>query len=399
MSADHLTPEQARRALRNAGIGVLAVAAATLVASAFSRASNATRLEETAKAQTLTTVVVVKPIAPGESLSVELPGRLEAFSRASLYARVSGYLKTWTADIGTPVKAGQLLAEIEAPDLEQQLSQAKADLATAQANAALATTTAERWKALLGASAVSRQGAEEKIGDATAKRSMVQAAQANLDRLQATKAFTRIVAPFAGVITARNTDVGALINAGGGAGPELFVISDTHRLRAYVNVPQSYAGGLKVGQKAQLVVPELPGRSFAATVAATAGAIAPESGTMLIQLAVENPDGALLPGGFARVRFQMDGKARGLVIPPSALIFNGKGTSVATVGEGDRIIIKPVTIARDLGKLIELASGLEANDRLVESPPDGIAQGEAVRIFAPPTKEAAPASKAPAGKN
>ena len=254
------------------------------------------------------------------------------------------------------------------------------DLASAQANASLAGTTAKRWQSMLGSDSVSRQEAEEKAGDFTTKQAMVNAAQANVDRVQAMKGFTRIVAPFDGIVTARNTDVGALINAGGGTGPELFAVSDTRRLRVYVSVPQSYASIVKVGAKAKLTVPEQPGKTYAATVESSSRAVTVASGTMLIQLAVDNAASELLPGGFANVSLEMPLKAGGLSIPPSALMFDKSGLRVATVGADDKVLLKRVTISRDLGKVIELGSGIAASDRVIESPPDGIADGDLVRI-------------------
>ncbi|HEX7402614.1 MAG TPA: efflux RND transporter periplasmic adaptor subunit, partial [Usitatibacter sp.] len=255
-----------RRKLRIAGIVLVVIAASVAAFGIATRAADDKTLRERAEAQSVPTVAVIAPGNSGDAGALELPGRLEAYSRASIYARVSGYLKSWKADIGTPVKAGQLLAEIETPDLDQQLLQAKADLASAQANAALAGTTAKRWQSMLGSDSVSRQEADEKTGDAATKEALVNAAQANVDRVQALKGYTRIVAPFDGIVTSRNTDVGALINAGSATGPELFSVSDVRKLRVYVSVPQSYASIVKVGAKAKLTVPERPGKSYSATV-------------------------------------------------------------------------------------------------------------------------------------
>ncbi|NDG42686.1 MAG: efflux RND transporter periplasmic adaptor subunit, partial [Betaproteobacteria bacterium] len=288
--------------------------------------------------------------------------------------------KSWHVDIGGRVKTGQLLAEIETPDLDQQLLQAQAELASAKANAALATTTAKRWQALLANDAVSRQEAEEKSGDLTTKLSVVNALQANLDRFQALKRFTRIVAPFDGVVTARSTDVGALINVGGAPGSELFVVSDTRKLRVYVSLPQNYVSAVKQGSKARLTVPENPKKRHAATVQSLSQAISAASGSMLIQLAADNASGELLPGGFANVSFDLPRAAGALSIPPSALIFNKSGLRVGTVGADGKVQLKVVTVARDLGSVIEIATGLSADDRVIESPPDGIADGDAVRI-------------------
>ncbi len=380
MSPDPSTPRISRRRLRIAGIVLGLIAAAVAVAGIATRAADKSRLNERAEAASVPTVAVIAPGSSGDAGALELPGRLEAISRAAIYARVSGYLKSWKADIGTPVKAGELLAEIETPDLDQQLLQAKANLASAQANAALAGTTARRWQSMLGSDSVSKQEAEEKAGDFATKQSMVNAAQADVDRVLALKGFTRIVAPFDGVVTARNTDVGALINAGGGSGPQLFEVSDTRRLRVYVSVPQSYASIVKVGAKANLTVPEHPGKVYGATVESSSRAVNVASGAMLIQLAVDNAASELLPGGFANVSLQLPRSVGGVSIPPSALMFGKAGLRVATVGADDKVVLKTVTISRDLGKVIELASGITAADRVIESPPDGIADGDPVRV-------------------
>ncbi len=380
MSPDPSTPRISRRRLRIAGIVLGLIAAAVAVAGIATRAADKSRLNERAEAASVPTVAVIAPGSSGDAGALELPGRLEAISRAAIYARVSGYLKSWKADIGTPVKAGELLAEIETPDLDQQLLQAKANLASAQANAALAGTTARRWQSMLGSDSVSKQEAEEKAGDFATKQSMVNAAQADVDRVLALKGFTRIVAPFDGVVTARNTDVGALINAGGGSGPQLFEVSDTRRLRVYVSVPQSYASIVKVGAKANLTVPEHPGKVYGATVESSSRAVNVASGAMLIQLAVDNAVSELLPGGFANVSLQLPRSVGGVSIPPSALMFGKAGLRVATVGADDKVVLKTVTISRDLGKVIELASGITAADRVIESPPDGIADGDPVRV-------------------
>jgi RND family efflux transporter MFP subunit len=380
MSPDPVVPAPSRRKLRIAGIVLAVIAVAVAVTGIVTRAADNSRLRERAESQSVPTVFVIAPGNSGDAPALELPGRLEAYSRASIYARVSGYLKSWKADIGTPVKAGHLLAEIETPDLDQQLLQAKADLATAHANAALAGTTSKRWQSMLGSDSVSRQEAEEKAGDFSAKQAMANAAQANVDRVQALKGFTRIVAPFDGTVTARNTDVGALINAGSGVGPELFVVSDTRKLRVYVSVPQSYASIVKVGAKAKLTVPEQPGKSYAATVESSSRAVNMASGSMLIQLVVDNAAAELLPGSSANVSLELPGGAGGLSIPPSALMFGKAGLRVATVGADDKVLLKAVTISRDLGKVIELGSGITAADRVIESPPDGIADGDRVRV-------------------
>jgi RND family efflux transporter MFP subunit len=350
------------------------------------RASDEKRLREWTDERMVPVVTVLEPVSRGDAVLLDLPGRLQAFSRALLYARVNGYLKSWKADIGTPVKAGQLLAEIEAPDLDQQLLQAKADLASAQATAALARTTAERWQQLVNSGYVSKQAATEKTGDFMAKQALAKAAQANVERLGALKNFTRIVAPFDGIVTARLTDIGALVNAGSGAGQELFEISNTRTLRVYVNVPQVYVPRILPGSRVAITVPERPGKIYAATVAASAQAVNSALGTTLMQIHIDNVNGELLPGGFANINFQLPGDTAVMSVPASALIFGKAGLHVATVDADNRVVLNPVTIMRDLGKAVELASGLAPGDRVIESPPDGIANGDSVRISHPMSK-------------
>lgn len=373
-----------RRGLRLTGVLVAIVAIIVVATGLYSRASGKARLREWTDAQSIPVVAVASPASGTNASALELPGRLEAYARAPIYARVSGYLKSWKYDIGAQVKAGQVLAEIETPDLDQQLQQARADLNTAQANEKLAEVTAERWQKILKSNAVSKQDVDEKVSDLAAKQAAVASAKANVDRYVAMKGFTRIVAPFDGVVTARNTDVGALINAGTAAGLELFVISDTHKLRAYVNVPQSYVPDVQPGTRAVLTVPDRPGKSYAATIETSSQSVSAASGTTLMQLVVDNPAAELLPGGYANARLQLPANATALSIPASALIFDANGLSVATVGSDNRVVVKPVRIARDLGSKIEIGAGLGADDRVIQNPPDGIADGAEVRIAANP---------------
>lgn len=389
-----MPPTDSQRALRRAGI-VIAVIAIVIVASGIGiRVSDRHQLTEWTEEQAIPTVAVVMPTNEDVASRLELPGRLEAFARAPLNARVSGYLKTWKVDIGAPVKAGQLLAEIEAPDIEQQLLQAEADLASAEANAALAASTAKRWQSMLGRDSVSRQEVEEKVGDLAAKEALVKAERANVERLRTMTGFTRIVAPFDGVVTARNTDIGQLITAGGVTGRELFVVSDTRRLRVYVNVPQAYASRLNTEAKAQIAVPDRPGKEYSASVAASAGSVDVATGTTLMQLSVDNQSGELLPGGYASVSFELAGGVHALRVPASALIFDQSGLRVATVSPDNHVIMKPITIARDHGSFIEVASGLEATDRVISTPPDGLTAGSVVRVLDPKVKEADASSPA-----
>ena len=400
MSPEPVVPTVSRRGLRIAALAGVAIAVLVVGGGIASRAANSKRLSQWTAANAQPVVTVTQPQPANGAAVLALPGRLEAYSRAPIYARVPGYLKSWQVDIGASVQAGQLLAEIEAPDLDQQLSQALADLLTARANAALAGTTAKRWQDLVKSDAVSLQDVDMKNGDLAAKTAIVKATKANVDRLEVMEGFKRITAPFNGIVTARATDVGALINAGSGKGLELFVISDTHKLRLYVSVPQNYAAQITAGTRAQMTVPERPGRTFAATVETTSQSVDPSSGSTLVELAVDNASGELVPGAFANVRFALPLTSASLSVPASALIFDSRGARVATLGADNRVVLEPVTIARDLGTVIEISSGLAATDRVIDSPPDGIGKGDQVRIAPGSTGGsmlAAASSPAPAG--
>jgi RND family efflux transporter MFP subunit len=380
-----MSPEPSVRPLSHRGLRIAGVVAATiavlLVAGGIAaRASQGKRVRQLTTTQAVPAVAVTNPERGSSTYAMELPGRLEAYSRAPIYARVSGYLKDWKVDIGSKVQAGQLLAEIDTPDLDQQLSQAKADLMTAQANATLANTTAVRWRVLLKTHSVSAQDVDVRNSDLIAKHAIVKAAAANVERLQVMEGFKKIVAPFDGIVTARKTGVGDLINAGGGSGVELFIVSDTHKLRLYMNVPQNYAARITSGTQAQLTVPEHPGQTFAATVEASAQSVDPASGSTLVQLAVDNEAGELFPGAFANVRFDLPLAAANLRVPASALIFDHSGLRVATVGPDNRVVFKAVQVARDLGDVVEISSGVTLEDRIIDSPPDGIGTGDPVRI-------------------
>ena len=337
-----MSPEPSVRAVSGRGLRIAALVAGAIAllvvgGGIAARSANSKQLRQWTDANAEPVVTVTQPKPGDSSYALELPGRLEAYSRAPIYARVSGYLKSWKVDIGSPVRAGQVLGEIEAPDLDQQLSQAKADMMTAQANEALAKTTAERWQRLLKTDSVSVQEVDMKVGDFAAKEALVKAASANVERLQVMEGFKRIVAPFDGIVTARDTDMGALINAGSGKGLELFVVSDIRKLRLYVNVPQNYVTQVTSGTKAQMTVPERPGRTFIATVEASSQSVDPSSGATLVQLSVDNQSGELLPGAFANVHFDLPLASADLSVPASAVMFDHSGVRVATVGPDNRI--------------------------------------------------------------
>jgi RND family efflux transporter MFP subunit len=285
-----------------------------------------------------------------------------------------------------------VIAEIEAPDLDQQLLQARADLASQEASARLSEATLTRRKTLVASNFVSAQEIDERTADLSNKKAAVNSGQANVERLEALAGYKKITVPFDGVVTSRDTDVGALINAGGGSGPAMFVVSDITKLRVYVNVPQNYVPSIKIGAKAAISMPEYPNRSFAATVEASSQSVDVSSGTTRMQLALDNAAGELMPGGYANVRLDLQRDTIPLHIPASALIFNQNGLRVATVGPDDKVLFKRVTIARDLGKEIELASGVAPDDRIITAPPDGIADGDPVRVVGVGAKGAKPAT-------
>ena len=336
-------------------------------------------------------VATVKPQPLSDGAVVTLPGNVTANTDAPIYARTSGYLKRWLVDIGTRVKAGQLLAEIDAPELDQELRGAEADVATATANQKIAATTAERWRGLRDTDSVSRQAADEKISLADSSAAQLKAAEANLQRLRELSAFKRIVAPFDGVVTARNTDVGQLINAGGGTGPELFRIADLRQLRLYVRVPQAHAAAMRIGLKAQLQFPDRPGRSYDAVLASTANALDATSRTLLVQLIVDNSKGELLPGAYAEVKFQVppDAGIAAFKVPANVLMTNGNGLQVATVDAKGHVVMKDVLIGRDFGADIEIVNGLAASDEVILSPPDSLTVATTIQVTKPKAEAAA----------
>jgi RND family efflux transporter MFP subunit len=376
---------EARVAISVRKLGLFALAAGlalvlVVVSGIRAREESEAKLRQWTDEQAIPSVAVIRPDARALQANIDLPGRLEAYYRAPIFARVSGYLKGWSADIGAKVRPGQVIAEIVAPELDQQLLQARADLASQEASASLSEATLARRKTLVASNFVSMQEIDERTADLSNKKAAVKAGQANVERLEAMTGYKNITAPFDGVVTARDTDVGALINAGGGSGPPMFVISDISRLRVYVNVPQTYVPAIRIGAKAVISVPEYPNRTFLATVEASSQSVDVASGTTRMQLVLDNAGGELLPGGYAGVRLNLQRDSAPLHIPASAVIFNQNGLRVATVGAGDRVVFKTVTIARDLGRDIELASGLSPDDRVIAAPPDGLSDGDQVRV-------------------
>ena len=338
-------------------------------------------------------VDVIAPQASAPHAMLRLPGDVQAWFEAPIYAQVSGYLRMWYKDIGAPVKAGDLLGEIDAPELDQQLGQARARLAAEQANEKLAEVTSARWSALLPTQSVSRQSVDVALSDAAAKQAAVVAAEADVRRLEALEGFKRLIAPFDGVVTVRRTDVGALIKADSVPGPELFAVADIHAMRVYVRVPQAYAAQVHVGMTADLHLPEYPRRAFAARVITLAHQVAEQSRTMLVELEAPNPEEVLSPGSFANVDFHLDANPGALIVPTSALIFQEHGMEVATVGKDDKVALRSIRVGRDLGTEVEVIAGIGRDDQIIDNPPDSISDGEAVRIAghhpAPPNRSAA----------
>jgi RND family efflux transporter MFP subunit len=339
-------------------------------------------------------VAVVRPMPGAPQMEIVLPGSLQAYSDSPIYARTNGYLKKWYVDIGGRVKAGQLLAEIETPEVDQQLDQARADLNTARANFKLSEITAARYADLLKTDSVSKQDVDNANGDFEAKRATVASAESNVRRLEELQSFEKVYAPFGGVITARNTDIGHLINSGAGTpATELFHIAAIQTLRVYINVPQDYSQSAHLGLKADLEFQEFPGRRFQGTLVRTAESIDVTSRTLLVEVDVDNRKGELLPGAYAQVHLKVPTSVRILVLPVSSLIFRSQGLQVGTVDKNNRTALKSITLGRDMGSAVEVVSGLSAGDVVITNPPDSLINGEEVRIVS--SAEAPQASPAP----
>ena len=340
------------------------------------------------QALAVTTVAVVTPSPGSSDLGVPLPAEVQAFVEAPIHARASGYLKRWLVDIGAPVKNGQLLAEIDTPELDQQLVQAKAEVAQNQAALDLAKITAARWTHLLKTASVSEQETAEKQSDLALKKANLDAALANMHRLEQMKAFASVTAPFDGTITARLTDVGQLITAG--SGHELFRLAQTHPLRVYVRVPQTMSRAIAPGQTAELILDQMPGGKIPARVVRTAGAIDPGSRTLLTELQVDNANGAILAGSYAQVRFSDSVAAPTLTLPANTLLFRAEGMCVGVVNADNKVEVRTVKLGRDFGQTVEILEGAGAGDRVIMNPPDSLASGLSVRVEEP--------AKAAAGK-
>jgi RND family efflux transporter MFP subunit len=378
-TADDTKTPSARRVLVTGSI--LAVAAAAIATIGISnRARSVQEVARWTDEQAIPNVTVVSPTpAPGQDELV-LPGNIEAFYTGSIFARASGYVREWHQDIGAHVKQGEVLAVIDTPDLDQQLAQARADLDTAQANERLSNVTAERWRTLALRDIVSQQAKDEKLGDFQAKTAAVQAAQANVARLESLQSFNQLVAPFDGVVTSRGTDIGQLVTAGGNSGRPLFTVSDIHRVRVYINVPQAFLAGLKPGLAASLVLPQYPDEAFPAELTTTSNYVTPDSRSALIELQADNPEGKLWPGSFTEVHFHLQAKGPVLHIPATALYFGPRGIEVASLAPDGRVSFSRVQLGRNLGREVEVLSGLSPDAAVIDSPPESLTAGQVVRV-------------------
>jgi RND family efflux transporter MFP subunit len=361
------------------GMLLLAIALGLAFWGIGTRAKALSEVTKETRDAAVRTVAVIEPERGAPRQEITLPGTLEAFTDAPIYARTNGYLRKRYVDIGATVHAGQVLADIDTPEVDQQLEQARADLATAEANARLAQSTAERYRDLIKTDSVSKQDLDNANGSLEAKTTAVNSAKANVKRLEQLHGFGTITAPFDGVITVRNVDVGALIDSGSNA-KELFHEAAVHRLRLFVNVPEIYSRAAVAGMTADLTLAEFPGRTFAGTLARTAQAIDVASRTLLTEIDVENAKGELLPGSYAEVHLKVSTDAATFKLPVNAVMFRTEGVQVALVDANGHVVLHPITLGRDYGNAVEVVAGLAGGERIIVNPPDSIESGEMVRV-------------------
>jgi RND family efflux transporter MFP subunit len=390
--------EDTRDESHRAGIGLATYVILTAAAVIFvivvsigfiSRKKAEADLKQTTAAAAISTVNVVYPKLDAPTDEIVLPGNTQAFTDAPIFARTNGYVKSWHADIGTRVKKGELLAEIETPEVDQQVQQSRADLQTAQANLRQAQITADRWQALLKTDSVSKQETDQFVSNLHAMKATVDSNDANVRRLEELQRFQKIYAPFDGVITARNTDIGALINSGASApGQELFHLAAINILRVFVAVPQVYSQAVRPGATASLTLDEFPGKIFSGTIARNSNSIDPASRTLLVEVDVDNRSGTLFPGAYVRVRLKLPQLVSSVTVPANTLLFRSEGLRVGVVRNG-RAELVPVTIGRDYGSSVEVVSGLQLTDAVIVNPSDSLIGGTAVRVNAPPAQAAA----------
>jgi membrane fusion protein, multidrug efflux system len=390
--ASHNVGEPAQRPprLRLAIVVVLVVAVLATIIGLAVRAHEYHKLVSWTDAQELPTVQLAAPLNSTDARQMTLPGHLEAWISAPIHARVSGYLKSWSKDIGSPVNAGDTLGIIDTPELDQQYDQAKAGLVRAQADERLAQITSQRWQHLLTSNSVSKQEADEKSGEAEVDAANVLSAQADVDRLAALESFKHITAPFSGTVTSRSTDIGDLISAtSDNSSPALFTVADTSKMRLYVSVPQGYAASIKPGMTVSLSVLEHPSTNYQATLIGSSGSINQASGSLLAQFEVPNLHAELLPGDYAEVHLPVATSTHVITVPATVLIFRAAGPQVAVLGPNNRVQLRDVHIGMDLGDALEIDQGLQPTDRIIDHPPDSLMQGDPVRLAATTKEEVA----------
>jgi RND family efflux transporter MFP subunit len=363
---------------------VVFVTAFAIFHGIHSRAEAETKLQGLARASAIPVVEVVHPRVGADGQEIALPGNAQAFNDTPIYARTSGYVDHWYVDIGTHVRQGQLLALIQTPELDQQLEQARADLKTAQANLEIAQITATRWQDLVKTNSVSQQETDQAVSDLNAKRALVDSNKANVDRLEQLQAFERVIAPFEGVITVRNTDVGDLIQAGDNSAPkELFRLASIRKLRIYIPVPEVYAADVTNGQSVKVTLDAFPNKEFAGTVVRNSNSIDLNSRTLNVEVDVENPTGKLFPGAYAFVHLKVPASTGSVTLPSNALLFRSEGLRAGVVRDS-HVVLTPITIGQDYGGAVEVLSGLTSNDAVIVNPSDSLANGAAVHVYTKP---------------
>jgi len=384
-----------RRSLVTAATGAVLLAGVVVAYGFLQRAESKQEVVQWTDAQATPTVALAQPIPGSPHQMLTLPGNIQPFNKAAIYARVNGYVKSWDHDIGSPVKSGQVLATIDAPDLDQQLSQAKATLASVEANEQIATLIAGRNNILLQKQIVAQQLADQSTADAKAKKAVVDANAANVRQLEAMQSFKTLAAPFDGVVTARNVELGMLINSGG-SGQPLFEVSDLHRVRIYVQVPQSSSADLTPGLKATFEMPQYPGVQFDATLSHISRAMNPASHSMQVELQADNSAGKFFAGSYCNVQFEIPADANLVRIPSTALVTGNQGAQVATLDSNDKVVLKRVRLGRDFGDSVEVIAGLSPSDRIINNPPETLTAGETVHVASatPPAASSASASSA-----
>jgi len=386
-----------RKSLLTAAAAAVLMAGIVLSYGFIGRAQSKQEVVDWTNTHAIPTVALAGLIPGSSHQTLTLPGNIQPFNRAAIFARVNGYVKSWDHDIGSPVKAGQVLASIDAPDLDQQLGQAKATLASVRANHQIASLTANRNNILLQKQIVAQQLADQTDADAKAKEAVVDANEANVRQLEAMQSFKTLAAPFDGVVTARNVELGMLINSGG-SGQPLFEVSDLHRVRIYVQVPQSFTAGLTVGMKATFEMPQYPGARFEATLSHISKSINQNSHSMQVELQADNAAGKFFGGSYCNVHFEIPTDAHLVKVPSTALITGNQGTQIATLDSNDKVVLRSVQLGRDLGDSVEVVAGLSPADRIINNPPETLAAGDAVRVAQATSQATAPASPPPSSK-